>query len=367
MLRGAARLAPWLLLIACVDPLDFEINLPAVFPVTISGFISDNAESHRVTISKAFDIESRIPTRDPILNCKVYLEDGQSSRKLFAEIAPGVYEVTGVQGSIGVAYTLTAELPDGRVYQSLPDILPPPGKMDSLYFNFHFNKNGFEIFFDATLPAEQQQFLWALRGTFKATTRPQFETGNCYRTERGVCNYRDPCSGIKNVGTDYNFNLVQVEPCTCCTCWYDFFNQKVLLSDFIFPPKGKFTGTRIYDLALNGWVLMERVRIEVAMRSLSPQAFRFWKAIQNQQEAVNSLFQPLGGQIPSNFVQKKGAAAPVFGLFYATSISTKVMYINRWDVPYEELIPPVDDPKLGAFSCLKLFPHATTSKPTFWE
>lgn len=112
---------------------------------------------------------------------------------------------------------------------------------------------------------------------------------------------------------------------------------------------------------------MERVRIEVNMRSLSPQAFKFWKAIQDQQEAVNNLFQPLGGRIPSNFVQKKGAAAPVFGLFYATSISTKVMYINRWDVPYEELIPPVDDPKLGAFSCLKLFPHATTSKPTFWE
>lgn len=365
--RSGAHLVLWLLLIACVDPLDFGVQLPAEFPVAISGFISDDAESHRVTISKAFDIESRIPTRDPVANCKVYVEDGLSSRKQFTEIEPGVYEVSGLKGSIGVAYALTVELPDGRIYESLPDVLPPRGTLDSIYFNFNSNKNSFEIFFDATLPAEQQQFLWTLRGTFKATTRPQFETGNCYRTERGICNYRDPCSGIRNVGTDFNPNLVQVERCTCCTCWYDFFNQKVFLSDFVSPLNGNIKGTRIYDLALNGWVFMERVRIEVNMRSLSPRAFKFWKSIKDQQEAVNDLFQPLGGRIPSNFVQKRGAAVPVYGLFYATSVTKKVTHINRWDVPFEELIPSIDDPKLGAFSCLKLFPFATTSKPTFWE
>lgn len=353
------------LLVSCIDQLNYQVPASGSASVSISGFVSDQNGPHRVTVYETFDIESRMFPRKPISLCLIYLIDDQGLNQLFNEIEPGIYELEGVHGQVGRAYKIIVELPDGRVYESVPDILPPPGNLDSLYFTFDIERKNFEIFFDATLRREQQ-FLWTLKGTFQATTRPHLEEKACYLIG-SFCNFKDPCSGIRNLGTNWNPNLVQVETCTCCKCWYDFFNQKVFVSDFVSPVSGKITGTRIYDLALNGWVFMEKVRLEVSMRSLSSQAFTFWKTVKEQQEGVSDLFQPLGGRIPSAFIQTQGEKVHVYGLFYATSIATKVKYVYRSDVPYESLIPSVDDPRIGTFSCLKLFPNATKVRPSFWE
>jgi hypothetical protein len=156
-----------------------------------------------------------------------------------------------------------------------------------------------------------------------------------------------------------------VGPCECCTCWYDFFNPQPNLSDDQFVEQGKFTTQTAMNVPLDPWIFSHRVYAKVTQFTLSRQAFDFWKAVKDQKTAINSLFQPVTGQVKSNFRQVSGTHVNVEGLFFAAGVASKAMFIDRSDVP-----PPVTIPEPGVLvdkSCLNLFPYATTQKPDFWE
>jgi hypothetical protein len=115
---------------------------------------------------------------------------------------------------------------------------------------------------------------------------------------------------------------------------------------------------------LNQWIFLRKVYVRVEQRSLSRRSFLFWKAIKDQKEAANSLFQPISGRLPRSFIQQAGPTGNLEGIFYATSIDTKGVFITREDVPNTTQIPPVVLPFRE--SCLD-FPFSTTAKPTFWN
>ena len=99
--------------------------------------------------------------------------------------------------------------------------------------------------------------------------------------------------------------------------------------------------------------------------TLSRQAFNFWKALLAQKKATTSLFQPITGKVKGNFIQISGEQGPMEGLFYASSVSSKSVFITRRDVPSESMIPPQDLPYKE--SCVRLFPYSTTEKPIYWD
>jgi hypothetical protein len=76
------------------------------------------------------------------------------------------------------------------------------------------------------------------------------------------------------------------------------------------------------------------------------------------------LFAPQSGKIPSNFTQVNGSLGSIEGLFYATSIKRRSIYITPNDVPNPSVIPEVEI--LFTDTCEKLFPGATTIKPDYW-
>ena len=156
----------------------------------------------------------------------------------------------------------------------------------------------------------------------------------------------------------------RIGPCECCTCWYNIFNSSPVLKDDQFTTSDNFRGLKINRIPLNGWIFMHKIRVEVQLFSLTDRTFRFWKAVKDQRAAINSLFQPVSGKIPINFIQLNGAESPVQGLFYAAAISSKSLYIRRSDIPNESMIPAIS---AGNVSCLELFPNATNIKPSFWE
>jgi hypothetical protein len=99
-------------------------------------------------------------------------------------------------------------------------------------------------------------------------------------------------------------------------------------------------------------------------------AFLFWKGIEDQQNGVNSIFQPVTGKLPENFEVIGENPGPVYGLFYASGVKSKSTYIQRRDIPNENVIPQ-DVPykyvnKVDFGSCLD-FPYSTTIKPAYWK
>jgi glycine cleavage system H lipoate-binding protein len=159
--------------------------------------------------------------------------------------------------------------------------------------------------------------------------------------------------------------LVEVRPCVCCECWVNYFNDNPLVSNNQFVEGGRFNRIKVGYVPVNQWTFIDKVHAEARQQSLTKRAFDFWRSVESQKAATSSLFQPISGKIPRNFTQLAGAEAPVEGIFYATGVSSKAVFITRNDVPDQRVIPQRDFPFPD--TCTKLFPFSSTTQPSYWK
>ena len=363
---------------ACVDRLYYNIDKTVNHGISIFGFISNQPGPYEIRVNNIFDIESIESMRIPVSVKSMEMSDNLGHTEVLNQIDAGIYQTSpsGIRGVVGRVYKLKVELFDGKIYESLPDTIMPPGSLDSLYLRFteQYNdigikKYGFDVLFDASYETKiSNKFIWKFKGTFQAETQPENYGGNnCfYLDEITKCNFVPPCSGYRNVGTNKVPKLEKKFPCTCCQCWYNLYNDYLIISDGQFTGKGLLKGVKAQNVPLNQWTLLHKIRVDMSQFSLTNNSFRFWKAIKNQKEAIGSLFQPITGRIQSNFVQVSGNPIPIEGLFYATSISSKVQYIKQFDLPPDIVYQiSLEKPMFGD-DCRLLFPYSTTVKPGFW-
>jgi hypothetical protein len=382
----AASLSSFLLILiasACVDRINFDVPNGFATGIVVDGFISDQQGPYTVRLNTGQDLTDKIE-RTFISAKSVTISDNLGNSELLTYQDRGVYQTSpdGIRGTAGRSYKLRVELFDGRVYESIPDTLRNSGVVDSVYYTFKKtgvqdtgeSSYGFDIFFDASSSVQNDfHYLWKFTGTFQVDTNPEFNfnfpcSGNLDCNRCSVCNIVPKCSGLRNVGTPSQPVFERVGPCECCTCWYNIFNEEPIISDNQLLEFGRYNGIKAGHIPVHRWIFQHKVYAEVNQMSLSRQTFAFWKAIKDQKDANNSLFQPITGKIPSNFVQLIGTTATIEGLFYAASISSKRILITRDNVPAGTFVFPTQDPPEPiAFSCLDLYPHAFTQKPSFWE
>lgn len=327
-----------LLLGACVDRVNLDLPPPDRYPVAIDGMISDQPGPYQVIVTRAQDIESKDSPRIRIPVKWMILSDDAGNKDTLTLTKYNFYQTsTSMRGQVGRVYTLYFKLLDGREYLSRPDTLLPTGQVKDVSFSFrsdpagpYTTKYGFDIFFDAsTQGLRNNQFLWKMVGTYKADI-------------------------------------------TCCTCWVFINNPIPIVSDGQLVEGGEFKHVKAGYIPVNAYTFMNKVYAGVQQMSLTQGAFRFWRAVQSQQQSIGSLFQPSFGKIPENFTQLSGEPGEVFGLFYATSITTNGVFITRQDVPNQSFIPdPSPAPTNGNYippaSCIEAFPGSTDIRPPYWE
>jgi Domain of unknown function (DUF4249) len=373
-----------LLLASCIDRINFDINLPYDLPIAIDGRITNLPGPYQVSITRSFDTQSTEYLRTPVSAKHINLMDELGNNEELSEVTAGLYETsaTGMQGRIGGIYKIRVELYDGRIYESLPDTLLPPGSIDKLYhdFNSKLDENGEQQYgFDLKVDAvgngrSETRYMWSMTSTFKSITHPELMDNNrrqCFPIEEefGKCNFLPLCTGLRNTAPRNSPPLYkEVGPCECCTCWYKLFNKAPILSDNVLTAKANYSALFIYRIPLVDWIFMFKVHSQVTQHTLTDNTFRFFKSIKEQKNAIGSLFQPITGKIPTIFTQIAGTTTPVNGIFYAAGVDTKSMYITRDDVPNQSLIPEVRyEGGIGLLVCTELFPNATTTKPDFWQ
>ncbi len=368
-----------LISISCIDQLDIsDFTISSNFPVVIDGYISNLDGPYTITITRSFDLEAKYQLREgySVRKLTVYGDNGQTED--LVELSKGVYQINKLKGEVGRAYWLRVEFLDGRIYESVPDTLMASGKIDSAYYMYDENKdiNGtpapkFVFRLNGTGVKDIYRYMWNLTATFKAVTHPEYDVNkNCYFFE-GKCNFVPPCSGMRNVSNFTQFpEFVKALPCECCTCWYNIYNTEPILSDRNFIRSVDYRSILVGKVPINGWTFMEKVRVEMSMKSLSNRTFKYFESIRDQKNAINSLFQPITGKIPLNFVQLAGTKQEVQGIFYAAGMDKRDFYIYRAQVPNNKTLPTPDDLtnlSLGWVSCLNLYPNSTNIKPVFWQ
>ena len=374
-----------LFLFSCVDRIDFGVEVQKDFPLAIDGMITDEPGPYVVKVSTAFDIDSKINYRAEAEVKELTIIDELGNMEPLALARAGEYRTVteGFRGVVGRAYKLRVTQMDGSVFESEFDRLAENGRLDSLYYNFQEkvdpltfqSRYAFDFYFDAARgESTNNYFVWQFNGTYKVDTRPDMDSREGQKCEEpdcegcSWCNLIWKCTGYRNYGTPKNPIFRKVGPCTCCECWYTLYNEVPVISDASFSTLRQVNGVFLASVPVNDFIFRHKIYAQVRQMGVSETGWRYYKAIRDQKEAVDNLFQPVSGRIRGNFKRVSGTAKVPEGLFMAASVKVRTMVLDRKSVPNGTYVFPLLDslPPVPR-NCLRLFPNATNLRPAFWE
>ncbi len=349
-----------------MDRINFNVP-PAKFQTVVDGMISDGPGPYTVNVSKSLSLDASSPTPSPVENAKIKLYDDEGNSEDLTETTPGVYMTGGIiQGKVGHAYHIRVETSNGTVFESEPDRINPVGEVDTIRYQFEartvqksygeVEADVFNILVDADA-GDANLVRWRFTGTYKVLTHPELHS-----IFLQVSSYIDPlpCSGYVVEPALGGGKIVKVSECTCCTCWVNQFESVPQVSDGQFISGNQYRNVKVGEVPINSATFSDKYRVEVEQMSLSKNSFEFFRLIRAQKEGASSLFQPPFGEIKGN-VSPVNSTAPVVGLFWATSVKTKYLFITPAEVPY--LLTPID---IITDACT-VFSNSSTTQPAFWQ
>lgn len=362
-----------LLVSACVDRLDIEYTDTEAGIIVVDGVITDQPGPYTIKIFRSSNADDIVSNPVPISARQVSIFSDDGENEILKSVGSGTYETApeGIRGTVGKKYAVRIELVDGSIVESVPDELKPVAKIDSLYYLWETFKPldgptryGFRVFMDSKgLEGENRYMRWRYSGTYLAEAYPKGRgiNDNCF----GVPD-PPPCSGYTYTGTrQFPGDFVYIGECTCCICWVTDPEGKPQLNDKL-NTNGTYKKIEVGYVPFNQWTFhFGRYMIKVEQMSLSDQAFEFWKIVRDQKEGITDLFQPAIGRLKTN-IFAVDSNLEVSGIFYATSIDTKVRFLTRDDaeIPVPEL--NIDTCPLRK-ECDRAFPHASRTPPPEWE
>jgi hypothetical protein len=351
---------------SCIDKIDFNSSNNQS-QLVIEGQITNEPGPYTVKLTRTRKISDFTEVK-AVSATKVSLSDDAGNTEILTEIYTGTFQTksNGIKGTIGRSYTLTVETRDGKIYESAPERLNPAGSVDSIYYDFEkFQPESsptqyqFRVFIDSKGEQNGENlFQWKFTGTYRVLTSPQLRVKLL-----GENIVPDPpvCSGYQNISGD----VIKVGNCECCECWVNFVNKKPTVSDNQIISGNEFKNVEVGVVPVEYWTFYDKVQVEVKQLSLSRIAYDYWKTVRNQKDGASSLFQPAIGKAKSNFYSKN-SAEEVQGLFYASAVSKKVIFIKPSDIPLGTRIIPAAPPPIKE-SCVLAFPLSSNQPPSTWR
>ncbi len=357
---------------ACVDRAEFSGTLENLNEIVVDGVITNEPGPYNIKLSRTIQVGSTIGGLT-ISNAKIilYSDVGESEELVETNLA-GTYQTSeaGIRGVIGREYWIEIQLPHGKIFESLPDNMSSTGQVDSVYYRFETfvaengrKSYGFRIFIDARVPQSEESYTrFRFDGVYAVTTIPKLYAAPPPSTPCPT--YPLPCSGWEY----YKGQLVSFEPCTCCECWANQYENKPTLVENNIA--SKVVGLQVGFVPVNYYTFQNKYRVTVTQMSLSKKAFEYWKTIKDQKEGATTLFQPAYGRTTSNNF-KPSPYGNVLGIFYAAAVTKKKIFIKKETNNANQLAEiPRDcagrDGPAGE-NCLRLFPGSTNQKPVDWD
>lgn len=333
---------------ACVEPFELETGTENKLLV-VDGIITDQnrPDQNKVTLSwtAPFNGEDRTVLTQPVYGAIVMVRDAQNNTMQLTESEYGVYVLSEreFKAEAGKSYTLYIRLPDGREYESRPELLMPVPAIQSINYEFkefiNVVKNadealvekrtvGFEVKVQVQDPEEQDNYYrWDTEGVFEYFSAIE-ETDSTKKPLPSLC--------WSNMGS---------------------INTKAATSD------DRLVNGRLFEHAV---VVVPadiptKYRIKIRQYSISPDAFEFWRLFNEQQSSVGSIFDPPPAQIRGNLYSKTNPEEQVIGYFGASALTENYIVIPRYlhapfpGIPYE--VPQGDCRYIG------LYPNVTDVRP----
>jgi len=375
-----------LLIGSCIDRLEVADMEKETGTLVVDGQITNEPGPYQVKLFRASANNAVLNSISLLLAKKVTIFDDTGESEDLVRNEEGVYETsaTGIRGQVGRKYAIRIDMLDGSSYESIPDELQPVESIDSLYYEWQSVKplsgpteNGFKIYLDTNSPNSQSFLRWRFSGTYVIETFPQLRRmndANCSNTppppEPPACSgwvYVLAIPGNRFAGGDLQY----VGECTCCICYTTDSETKPNLNESIVVTDGTYKKVGIGYVPFNQWTFGKgKYMVKVEQMSLTKDAYEFWKIFKDQKEGASSLFQPALGKVKTNLFSTN-TDKPVLGIFYASAVRKKVMFLTEEDAQ-APVTPPSIEPIANCVlwnSCERLFsfPNSSRNPPPEWQ
>ncbi len=361
----------YVILYGCVEPITVDAEFGSTL-VVVEGAITDQQGPHVVRLSRGVAISEMDTANVPIEEAKVILLSSAGLQELLTETSPGRYETSqALRGQVGTSYWVRLSLPDGRVYESDPELMMAGGTLDEVHFQYEartrlesfgeVNADVFNVLVDGTAaPGRLSYTRWKLERTFQARTEPSLH----FTWNPPYSPYKNPfpCSGyILLPGPEGSGGiLAQVGPCECCDCWVSQVERAPQLSDNRLVQNGRFSKVKIGEVPVNSYTLQINYQVKVTQLNLSKAAFDYFERIRDQRESAASILQPALAKVTGN-IRGVNTDRPAIGLFWAASAQTVVRHLKKEDLPR-----PIPAPELITLPCHEFYQNAILKKPVDW-
>jgi hypothetical protein len=307
-------------------PDDLESN--QIIPV-FEGSLTDEPGPYSVTISQAKPFSSTsYSTVVPINNAKVYIKDDKGGTEELKDPTKirGIYTSTtpNFRGIVGRKYRLYVRLSNNYIYESIPTLLKPAEKLDSIYAEtgtYDYTTTtydgdiimhtyvGINVYADINTESEYTDY-------YKFSNILVWQT---MRTEGMSTPMPYPVYYRQIINPN---NLPDVKASIL------YGNQQVvkkhllLFIPYVPDPNYSTDSLDRSPYSNMGWVLLTQ------MKTISKETHDYYKTVYNQLMAGSQLFDPIPSQIKGNIVCKTDTTKLAIGLFdvYTRSSRNRAFY-----------------------------------------
>lgn len=338
-----------LLLTTCVEPVNVDLGEP-VKRLVVDGLITTKPGPYSVRLTNTAKYTSSSEgTNFVVRGAKVTLSDDTGYTEQLTEVSAGTYQTSanGIQGQIGRTYTLHIET-EGKQYESRPELLRPTTGADKVYAEFKEEapgvEEGFYVYLDTQDPVQTEDFYrwnWVhyvrenicFNEIIPPSTQPTVLDccGNCWNIIR--------CNGCVNIASDTYSNGTTI--------------SRQLLAIVPYTSRSKY------------FLYYEQL-------SLSRDAFKFWRGLEQQTNNVGGIFDAPPSIIRGNIFNVNDDTEVVLGLFGASDVKPGFINVDRSGIvkpptsPPPVIRPPLNGPPPPCYPCMESVIR-TANTPPLWQ
>jgi hypothetical protein len=302
-----------LVIAGCIDPYTPDLG-EGNDMIVINGRITDQEGYQYVEVSRTSDIYN--PIKQPVSGCSIQIEN--EGQKIFSmtEINEGRYacQMSKEDLLIGTKYRLLVLTPDNKHYQSDFEKLMACPPIDSITYeecqkelsNPDRNVNAIQFYLYSNASGDfAENYMWEMTETWEY--RSKYIIGAIYAGE--LTELKEP--------TD-TFN----------TCY-----RSAKITDIFTHSTRNVTNSRIQKFPLN-YVTDETDRLSwkyslnVRQFSLSQKAFDYFNTIRELSKETGGMYETQPANIPGNIYNTDDPDEKVTGLFYASSVTEKRIFVK---------------------------------------
>ncbi|WP_339815800.1 DUF4249 domain-containing protein [uncultured Imperialibacter sp.] len=341
-------------LTTCITPFDPELTDEEP-KLTVEGLITDQPGPYRVKLSYSTTYTSGNAKSDfTIYDAKVIIKDDVGNEEQLTYTKGGTYETKadGIRGEVGRSYSVQIELSDGKVYESVPEMLPAVPPIDTIYAEYRdisgeFLQGEFDVFVESKDPKDEENYyLW------RWNNFERLDYCRIYTTGSGafkLVTYAVPCCGIC-------FDIVNCPGCVNVAA------DKLM------------NGNRISRVQLLTFPYDDRKPyfVEAEQYSVSKAAYEYWQMVDHLTTNSGGVFDKPPITIKGNLSNATDPDERVLGYFGASGLKTKSVYFSRRGIPanpYKKLWYDdfVEDKRFGCLECEEVAGVRTGIIPAHWD